>query len=361
MESKIKQLTESSRKVILDCCLENGAIVAANSTKEYYPKDAKNYFYVWPRDASYTCVAADVLGLKEVREGFSRWIMERAEGWKETCLLYEKYHPNGLKAAERFQPDQAGNVLWAIWHHFRGRDAREVKELVTRSAEGLCNIWEKDHFTLVTNDIWEERLAFPDLRENFTYSLAACIRGLLAANELFPDEKYVETAGGMKKTLLEHAKERGYFSRSFGELRDERIDASLLGLIWPYSIVEADDLLAKKTVRLIEEKLVEKYGVYRYEQDEYDGWMFHGMHRNKGAGFWPLLNLWMSIVLNRMGEGKKAKGYYMKVVDSVDRYIPEQVFNNKIQRSVSPLCWSHAMFVLASKELGMIDDFTGIM
>lgn len=353
MESRIKQLMASSKKIILDCCLENGGIVAANSTKEYYPKEVKNYFYVWPRDAAYTCAAADVLGLKEIQERFFRWLMDRAEGWEETGLLYEKYHPNGLKAAERFQPDQTGSVLWAVWHHFRGREGEEVRELVTRSAEGLCNIWKKNHFTLVANDLWEERLAFPDLKENFTYSLAACIRGLLAANELFPDERYVRTAEEMEKTLLEHARKRGFFSRSFGELSDERIDASLLGVMWPYEIVKTDDILFEKTLKLIEEKLVKNYGIYRYEHDGYDGWMSHGMHRNKGAGFWPILNFWMSIVLCGMGEKEKAKKYYMRVVDSVKEHIPEQIFDNKIQKSVSPLCWSHSMFVLATKELGV--------
>lgn len=44
MKQKINQLIETSKKIILDCCLENGAIVAANSTKPYYSEEAKNYF-----------------------------------------------------------------------------------------------------------------------------------------------------------------------------------------------------------------------------------------------------------------------------------------------------------------------------
>ncbi|MBN2015193.1 MAG: glycoside hydrolase family 15 protein [Candidatus Altiarchaeota archaeon] len=351
MKSRIKNLIDSSKEVILDCCLENGAIVAANSAKDYYPREVKNYFSVWPRDASFTCVAADVLGLKGIQERFFRWVMNRAEGWRETGLLYEKYHPNGSKAEERFQADQTGSVLWAIWHHFMGGDAEEFKDLVTESADGLCKIWDKNHFTLVTNDLWEERLAFPDLQENFTYSLAACIRGLLAANSLFPDREYVKAAEEMRKVLLNNTRDRGFFYRSSGELSDERIDASLMGLLWPFEVVEATNPLFKKTLELIEEKLIKDHGVHRYEHDEYDGWMFHKAGRNKGAGFWPLLNLWMSIVLDKMGEKEKAAKYYQKVVDSVDRYIPEQIFKNRIQKSISPLCWSHAMFILATREL----------
>jgi glucoamylase len=356
MKSKIKQLIKASRTVIKDCCLENGAIVAANSAKPHYPRESKNYFYVWPRDAAFTCMAADVLGVEGMQERFFDWLLERAEGWEETGLFYEKYHPNGLQDLNRFQPDQTGTVLLAIWHHFKDREeeAGRYRELVTRSAEGICRVWDKTHLTLITNDLWEEKLAYPDLKENFSYSLAACVMGLLSANLLFPKRIYVETAREMREILLGDAEKRGYFIRSFGRLNDDRIDSSLLGLIWPFKVVEARNPLAEATVKAIEEKLVKDIGVYRYEHDEYDGWMFHALHRRKGAGFWPLLNLWMSIVLCEMGQREKALKYYVKVLDSVDRFIPEQVFDNRIQRSVSPLCWGHSMFILASKEFGFL-------
>lgn len=360
MEQKIRKLIQTSRKVILDCCLENGAIVAANSAKEYYPKEAKNYFYVWPRDASFACIAADVLGIKDIQEKFFDWLANKAEGWEETSLFpglfYEKYYPNGLQALNRFQPDQTGTVLFAVWHHFKGNPekAKNCKKLVVHSADGICKAWKGDHFALITNDIWEERLAFPDLKENFSYSLTACIRGLLSANKLFPDKRYVKTANEMKRILLKNSRTKGYFPRSFGKLNDERIDASMLGLVWPFEIIEAKDKLAENTVKLIEEKLVRDSGVYRYEHDEYDGWMFQTWHRKKGAGFWPLLNFWMSIVLGKMGERERAAKYYNKAIDSVSEFIPEQIFDNDIQKSVSPLCWSHSMFILASKELGFL-------
>ena len=355
MKTRVEGLIKASREVILDCCLENGAVVAANSSRDYYPKEAKNYFYVWPRDAAYTCIASDILGL-EIQEGFFDWLMNKAEGWRETGLFYEKYYPSGLKAADRFQPDQTGTVLLAISHHFKinRKKASKYKKLITHSADGICSLWRSDHFKVVSNDVWEERLAFPDLRENFTYSLAACIKGLLSANDLFPDGGYIKVAGEMRDVLLKNARRKNYFPRSFGRLGDERIDASALGVIWPFEIVGVDDSLAVNTVRLIEEKLARDYGVYRYEHDEYDGWMFKVMCRRKGAGFWPLLNCWMSIVLNRMGRREDALGYYNKVLSSVGEHIPEQVFGNEIQVSVSPLCWSHSMFILASRELGFI-------
>lgn len=44
--SKIKSMLELSKEVMLDGALENGAVVAANATKNYYPPTAKHYFYV---------------------------------------------------------------------------------------------------------------------------------------------------------------------------------------------------------------------------------------------------------------------------------------------------------------------------
>jgi hypothetical protein len=58
LNPRIQCLVEVSRRVISDCALENGAIVAANCFKECFPKEAKDYMYVWPRDASFTCVSA---------------------------------------------------------------------------------------------------------------------------------------------------------------------------------------------------------------------------------------------------------------------------------------------------------------
>ncbi|MCK4892128.1 MAG: glycoside hydrolase family 15 protein [Candidatus Pacebacteria bacterium] len=357
MKDKIQQLLNSSKNVILDCALENGAIVAANSSKEYYPRDAKNYFYVWPRDGAFSCMAADVIGIKNIQENFFNWLLDRAEGWRETRLFYEKYYPNGLKTFEKCQIDQTGIVIFSIYKHFENnlKDAKKYKKLVVNSADAICDNWDKDHFKLIINDLWEERLTFPDLKENFSYSLAACIAGLSAANKLFSEKKYVDTSNEIKKILLENIQKQGYAPRSFGKINDERIDASALGLIWPFEIIEPDSALAENTIKKIEKKLVKDLGVYRYENDEYDGWMIDTIHRKKGAGYWALLNFWMSIVLCKMNRKEEAERYYFKVIDSIDGlYIPEQIFSNKIQRSVSPLCWSHSMFILASKEIGYL-------
>ena len=187
---------------------------------------------------------------------------------------------------KKFQPDQTGSVLFAVYN-FVKKDKAKVnkhKKLVINSAQGICKVWRNDHFIIPTNDLWEERLTFPDTKDNFSYSLAACIKGLVSANKLFPDRKYIKTANQMKQALIKSARKEGNFFRSFGKLNDKRIDASLLGLVWPFEIVSANNVLAKETIRLIESRIVKDHGLYRHEHDDYDGWMFEKFFRSKCSG-----------------------------------------------------------------------------
>jgi GH15 family glucan-1,4-alpha-glucosidase len=195
-------------------------------------------------------------------------------------------------------------------------------------------------------------LCFPDLLENFSYSLAACIKGLRCAHEMIPTRKWLRTATEMKGRLDRHF--LGYFVRSYGKMTDKRIDASIIGLVYPNDVYDANDPMMLSSIKEIEGKLIINGGVHRYEHDQYDGWMLEQRHRNKGAGAWPLLNFWLSIYYLIQGDRAKAEKYYNWVLDRMigTDYIPEQIFENDIQVSVSPLLWSHTMFALASKQLG---------
>jgi GH15 family glucan-1,4-alpha-glucosidase len=354
MTDKIQRLMNSSRQAIKDCCLPNGAVVAANSRRKYFPKQAKNYYYVWPRDGMYICMAAKILDIK-MHEKYFSWCM-KAEGWSRTGLFYEKYFVNGKKARFDFQPDQTGSVLFALWHCYKDTGVpKKFERLLRKSADGLCRIWKKDHFTIATQDLWEERFCFPDLKENFSYSLAACSRGLWCANQLMPNRKWLRTSDEMKKTLLKNSK--GCFTRASGRIGDPRTDGSLVGLTWPFGIVPAGDRRMVKTVKNIEKSITKDMGVYRYEHDEYDGWKYKDMdQRKKGAGYWPLITFWMAIYWTERGNRRKALKYYDKVLRDVGskRFIPEQIFDNDLQVSVCPLGWSHSMFVIASEKLGFI-------
>ncbi len=351
---KIQALLRASREIIGDAALENGAIVAANTDKPYYPREAANYRYVWPRDACFSAVAGEKLGLTVAWRLF-RWLTEKPEDFRKDRLLFSNYSTNGRigSMGRAFQPDQMGTVLWAI-HAFVGGSrerALPFKELIERLCDGLLATWNKTYFLPNTVDVWEDafRQTSSRVENNFTYSIAACGRGLLLADELFPNKLWKQAALQMIKKVNEaYDAKRGYFLRNHGKIDDPNIDASVLGLVWPFEVVEPNDERMITTIEAIERHLVIGGGVHRFQFDYFDSegsaW--------EGGGAWPILNCWMAIVLNRMGDREKAEAYFTWVVDRVEKYIPEQLFAD-FRIGISPLVWSHAMFVLAADELGL--------
>lgn len=251
-EAKIERLIQTSKEVILDCSLDNGGIVAANSTKASYPEGVQNYFYVWPRDAAFACIAADTLGLHNVPEKFFDWCQKRAID--KNGLLWHRYEPNGVRsgfiisewynvdlaigpkyvqtphgikienylgqftkyvhpdgtyasgfARSQLQPDQNALVLWAIKEHsqFNKQVSKDHKQLIEKLTDGICSLWNKDKNTYryLYHDPWEEKIGFPGI--NITYDVATDILGLNSALKLTdqPKQEWRETLSSMQKAL----------------------------------------------------------------------------------------------------------------------------------------------------------------
>ncbi|MFH1030943.1 MAG: glycoside hydrolase family 15 protein [bacterium] len=385
---KINKILETSKRVLYDVALPNGAIVAANTDHEYYPRTAKDYRYVWPRDAAYVCVALDYLenanecemgrlyanppikgegktspnlslsrrGTEScIQERYFDWLTERPEDFKKEGLLWQNYSTNGRKESCQFQPDQMGTTLWAIWHHFKDNlsGAYKYETLIRRIADGICSQWKGSYFFKNTSDLWEDgkRKTSTRIENNFTYTLAACASGLEKALLIFPNNLNWEKASGemRKKIDQSYDKKNKYFYRNYGKISDRNMDASLLGLVWPFEIVRADDIRMRNTVKKMEEKVVIYGGVHRFEMDYYDG---EGTGY-EGAGAWPLLNFWIAIYWAIAGDKKKAKKYFDWVINRMDdEFIPEQIYDDfRDGQGIKPLAWSHAMFIVAFYKL----------
>jgi GH15 family glucan-1,4-alpha-glucosidase len=354
VNNKIKHLLEKSREVIHDCHLENGAIIAANTDKDYFPKSGNNYRYVWPRDAAFCLYAAKLLGI-EIQKSFVNWLLTRAENFRKTGMIYQRYATNGardFKSGSQYQPDQAGSLLWVLTETNKNLDPGTAKA-ISLLAKGLCKSWSGKHFSIETHDLWEERHSLPHLEGNFIYTLAACSFGLYKAYRKLGNKKWLKVSNEMKRACKITGE--SYYPRLWGKIPDKRIDASVLGLAWPFEIDSLDKKLMN-SVRLVEKKLLTSQGVHRYEHDEYDGEIEGLTHRKKGAGGWPLLTFWYIIVLSRLGRKKAATKLFNIYVKQFKEYIPEQVFDNKIQVSILPLNWSHSMFVIAANELNYLRE-----
>lgn len=331
--------TINPSKIIQNASLENGAIIAANTDLPYYPKEATSYRYVWVSDASFICVAADILGITDIQEKFFEWCALKPEGFDKTGLLYQKYHTNGRKADFQYQPHHAGLLIWAIYHHFNGKSNR-FNPLIEKIAEGIDKIWEYDHFSVETYDIWEERRTFPDLKDNHVLCLASSLSALRRAGEMLETNKWFDTMIEMERVI-----------NNTGIVRttnDKKADASLLGLVYPFNVVNGNDIRMVNVVDKIEKKLVTKGLAKRYEGDVYDGWLWNGKSRFKGAGAWALLSFWLAVYFTKRGDTKKARYYYDSVMERLVGYnfIPEQF--GKVEL---PLNWGTAMYVISKEEI----------
>ena len=214
-------------------------------------------------------------------------------------------------------------------------------------ADGLSSIWDVDHFTVKCTDLWEERTTHPSLRQNHTYTVAACANGLQMAYDMTGYEGHLKCADEMIEYL--DSWDGDIYPVRMGKLTDMRIDASLMGLAWPHNVL--DKKRVKKTVDTIETELSIDGGIVRYLGDEYDGWQDGAQTIKSGAGTWPLLSLWMSLAQNALGRKAKAKRHLDHVRENFNHNIPEQFFTNDMQVSVTPLAWAHSLYVCLCQNL----------
>jgi GH15 family glucan-1,4-alpha-glucosidase len=366
----INKLVETSKKVFHDSLQPNNALVAAPVNQSYYPKEAASYFLVWPgRDNGFNLAAMLLVGEDHYHQVL-RWIWDRAEDFQSSedknheGLLFRNYHVHGRIDLHYLQPDQNGTLLWSLGfkHELTNKSLTDLElKVLKKAADALMRIWDKDHFTLATEDLWEERGVQP--KEGvLTYSLAACATGLQAAAKLTNHKTYATTSEQMTAVLLKHRydKQEGHIVRRFGgSLGDDNaIDASLSGLVWPFNIGFGKAHL-QKTADSIERNLLSDQGIHRYPDDTYEGSIgsWHN-HKNHNAGAWPLLTHWLSIAYHELGDDKKANKYFELVLDNLDDdYIPEQFFccHAVPWTGIKPLFWSHSMALIAAWKLGKIN------
>jgi GH15 family glucan-1,4-alpha-glucosidase len=350
---------------------------------------------VWVRDAAYICIAADLLGLKDIPAKFFDWCLNRAEGFRDSGLFLNAYHVNGTIAGTlispleakvpprarvryihaahhgtQFQPDQNGSLLIAIDHHIKQfgiRNTSRFAEVSEKAAFGISASWKNGKFILPCFDLWEERCIVPTQKRYHTYSLAMCIAGLRAAISLLGKKgPWLQTESQMSAVFSDmydsgtSSLPRTY---SVGQIanrpeikRDDYWpDASLLGLAYPSAIVDPLDKKMKKTVdRIIQRNAIDAGGLLRYPGDVYCGGVRDGWVTHTGAGAWPLLSFWMAVCYCLADDRKNAQKHFEWPLRRAHKYLPEQIFKDKKQTSICPLVWSHAMFVIAAKFLKYI-------
>ncbi len=359
----------------------HGGILAA---PEFDPsiEGSGGYGFCWGRDAAYITTAMDEAGYYEVAEGFYRWAARAQE--KDGSWLHRHWVDGSLAPSWGLvQIDETGSIIFGAARHFELTGDKhflgEIWPVIRRAADYLAGFHDRETgLPAPSVDLWEERTG------EFSYSTAAVIAGLEAAARLAreagdrkPAGEWLEAAARTRAAVNErlYAATEGRFLRGvkvlyatgeyeralvgglstpppvengwhpplYGRLAgsaDAGVDASLLGLVVPFGVVDARDERMLSTVRAIEERLMNEPagGVKRYDNDGY-----------RGGNPWVLTTLWLAQYYLEAGEQAKAERLLRWTVERRNALglLPEQVDKHTGQPAwVVPLTWSHAMFVL---------------
>ncbi len=360
---------------------ESGASIAAPEFDPFYVA-CGGYGYCWPRDAVYTAAALDEAGFYQTAEQF---YLFAASVQDEDGSWHQRYYTSGHPASTwGKQVDQTGTVLWGFYHHYR----------LTEDKAFLVKIWQSTQkaASYLADNIMENGLPAPsynlweDEHSQDTYAAAAVCAGLRAAaqialltGEKAEAKKWRVVSSSVRQAIFKKmwspqlnrfvrginrrtdaatyegtlkAGGEGFCAsdplslyQSYWAGTDERVDAALLGLAFPFAILKPQDEKMLATAKTIEEKLWHwgTGGIGRYEGDSY-----------RGGNPWVLTTLWLSIYKSLTGKNDEAHRLYDWSLKQANFHflLPEQADkNNGGPAWAMPLSWSHAMFILAHLAL----------
>lgn len=358
-----------------------GAVIAAPEIDEHYTK-CGGYGYCWPRDGVIVAYAMGRAGYHKFSEQFYRWCLtaQAASG-----AWLQRYDATGfLGPSWGHQIDETGSVLWGMWQHYlqTGDEdfLREVWPALAHGADYLCdNIDAKTRLPAPSFDLWEERVG------EHAYSAAAVAAGLRSAAEAAKKLGQNQKAGGWGQgadviiTGIDESlwsEDRGHFLRtvmkkvshdeychfinagqeagvtrdskgycSYYVRADETVDASLLGLVYPYGLLSPHEPRVLRTVEAVETRLTSPGtgGIKRYENDCYIG-----------GNPWNITTLWLALYHIAAGDREKAAFHLKWVQDHQTElgFLSEQVDRETGRPNwVIPLTWSHAMYILTVIEM----------
>jgi GH15 family glucan-1,4-alpha-glucosidase len=331
---------------------ETGAVIAAPELDPHRIHSG-GYGFVWARDLAFVVLA---MLASERHEPARRALLWFPRAQDPSGVWLQRHRTDGSVAPSwcAHQLDETGTVLFAYeaaWRELRDEELDEsLWPSARRAADFLIGTLDDDYLPCATADLWEER------EGQHAYTTAAVAAGLRAAAcfaaryEPRLREGYADAAEQVGAAV-----DRWFWSESEGcylrTLGDTAVDASLLGLAWPFAVVDPQSERMRATVAAIERTLGRPGGgLLRYEGDTY-----------AGGNAWVLAALWLGLWRRQAGDlrgHERALDYACRVATPL-QLLAEQVSDDGKPVWVLPLAWSHAMFVLAARpELDFIDAST---
>jgi oligosaccharide amylase len=359
----------------------SGAPIAAPEFDPHHTS-CGGYGYCWPRDAVYIAAALDEAGYHDPAARlyyFAKSVQDRDGNW------HQRYFTDGSVAPFwGKQIDQVGSVLWGYKHHYGitgdDRFLQDIWPSLAAGADYLSNNIQGNGLPAVSIDPWE------DTYSQGTYSAAAVCAGLKAASDiagLYGEKEmskhWLASSARVMESILKYqwSDRRSSFMRGVNHMvqedtlgynpgsvgkvyttkdptglyqfqwtnEDARIDAALLGLAYPFAVLNPNDKKMAATAQAIEEKLwnLKTGGIHRYEGDTY-----------RGGNPWLITTLWLAIYHCIAGNRSRAEELCQWSLAQANQHLllPEQADKHTGGPAwVMPLNWSHAMFVLAHLAL----------
>ena len=350
---------------------EGGVLAAPESDPD--KRRSGGYGFVWARDLAFIMTAAAVAGQRDVVDGALGWLV-RAQS---PDGLYEQRHWSDGRVAPGWglQLDETGAVLHAIDAVARVLDEGTVIErcwpTVHVGAEALARLLDPGTgLPPASLDAWEERVGV------HTYTVAATIAGLEASARMADgrdDEaarRWRTAAQRCRAGLEAHlwSEPHGRFVRSRDVARadaegapvppryqlpgraphpvrsvdrvDATVDASLLGLAYPFGVLAHDDPRMVATIDAVERELTAGPGLRRYPGDTY-----------VGGNPWLLTRLWLGLARRAPGSTQPAAGIAEVAACATDAMLLAEQVDEHTGRAVwvVPLAWSHAFYALACR------------
>jgi GH15 family glucan-1,4-alpha-glucosidase len=237
--------------------------------------------------------------------------------------------------------------LWGIGQHYeltRNRDFLEdVWPTIKKGVEHL--LLGRDPETGLVGpslDLWEEKSALHTYTNSAVYGAlreSADVASVLGHDALAVSWK--EENGILQSAILKHLwnEQNNRFLKSV-KPTDNDIDTAIMGLSFPFCVLQPDDPRMLSTAHQIENAF--RYpteGIGRYPSDVYHG-----------GNPWFITTLWMALYHCQLGNYQKAKtliDWSAKHVDELKLFAEQVDRENGEPVSASPLAWSHAMFILS--------------
>jgi GH15 family glucan-1,4-alpha-glucosidase len=322
------------------------------------PQRLPIYSAVWIRDTIYTLMAFEAIGdLDRLRAGVHDlldrvllrwaykldWRIVRGLPTKDFQYLHPRYSPEGDEILTELwglrQDDAIGLAIWALsrWQERFGVFRNDFADFhLVQKLIWYCDAINVPH--LPDSGLWEEEEPTKAVHLSSIGAVAAGLtRAVGIGVEHIPERLAADTAAQIQ---LMSGRESSHHDT----------DLALLTLVWPLGEdVPIPRTTQREIVERVERELLGTRGVVRYPGDEYNACHGASPEWTMGLGF-------LALACNALGERERATAYLRRLESTATESgeLPESWCHHPEHDRCfnSPLCWSHALHVVAVAELG---------